>query len=76
MPTSYPKLHSVGHRAVQVAPIQFLADHLEILYDVDVEARAKAAELGLALERTASLNDDPAFAAVLADLAIGSAARP
>jgi ferrochelatase len=63
------RLHAEGVRKVLVAPIGFVADHLEILWDIDVEAREKAAELGLELERTASLNDDPAFIRVLAGIA-------
>ena len=46
-----------------VAPVGFVSDHLEILWDLDVEAREKAAELGLELDRIESLNDDPAFIA-------------
>ena len=41
-----PRLASEGHRSVLVAPIQFLADHLEILYDVDIAAREQAAAAG------------------------------
>ena len=44
---------------VLVCPAGFTSDHLEILYDLDVEARARAGELGLAFARTESLNDDP-----------------
>jgi ferrochelatase len=62
------RLHREGVREVLVAPIGFVADHLEILWDIDVEARKKAAELGLELDRIQSLNDDPAFIAVLASL--------
>jgi protoporphyrin/coproporphyrin ferrochelatase len=53
---------------VLVAPIGFVSDHLEILWDLDVEARERAAELGLAVNRMPSLNDDPAFIAALAAL--------
>jgi ferrochelatase len=62
------RLHAEGVRKVLVAPIGFVADHLEILWDIDVEARGKAAELGLELDRIESLNDDPAFIRVLAAL--------
>lgn len=62
------RLESEGVRKVLVAPVGFVADHLEILWDVDVEAREKAAELGLWLERMPSLNDDPAFIRALASL--------
>ncbi|HEV3354609.1 MAG TPA: ferrochelatase [Acidimicrobiales bacterium] len=44
---------------VLVCPAGFTSDHLEILYDLDVEARARARSLGLAFARTESLNDDP-----------------
>jgi len=55
-----------GASAVVVCPIGFVSDHLEVLYDLDVEARQAAGDAGIAFARTASLNDDPAFLAVLA----------
>jgi ferrochelatase len=58
--------------AVVVCPIGFVADHLEVLYDLDVEVAQVAAEAGLGYVRTASLNDDPAFIEVLADLVMGA----
>jgi ferrochelatase len=61
-------LHERGVSKVLAAPVGFVADHLEILWDLDVEAREKAAELGLTLDRIDSLNDDPAFVAALAGL--------
>jgi ferrochelatase len=70
------RLHGEGVRKVLVAPIGFVADHLEIYWDIDVEAREKAAELGLGLERTESLNDDPAFIRVLASLVTQETAFP
>lgn len=54
--------------AVVLCPIGFVADHLEVLYDLDVEVAHVATDTGLAYVRTASLNDDPAFISVLADL--------
>ena len=54
-------LHDRGVRKVLVAPVGFVSDHLEILWDLDVEARERAAELGLELDRIESLNDDPQF---------------
>jgi protoporphyrin/coproporphyrin ferrochelatase len=60
------RLHGEGVRNVLVAPVGFVSDHLEILWDLDVEAREKAGELGLELARIESLNDDPAFVAALA----------
>jgi ferrochelatase len=61
-------LHEQGARDVLVAPVGFVSDHLEILWDLDVEAREKAAELGLSFARIESLNTDPAFVRALADL--------
>jgi protoporphyrin/coproporphyrin ferrochelatase len=61
-------LHARGVESVLVCPVGFVSDHLEILWDLDVEARERAAELGLELERIESLNDDPAFIAALAAL--------
>jgi ferrochelatase len=56
-----------------VCPIGFVADHLEVLYDLDVEVAGVAAEAGLEYVRTASLNDDPAFIEVLADVIMAAA---
>jgi ferrochelatase len=64
-----PELAAEGHRSVVVAPVQFLADHLEILYDVDVGAREQAEAAALRFERIASLNDDPTFVGALANVA-------
>jgi ferrochelatase len=61
-------LHARGVRKVLVAPVGFVSDHLEILWDLDVEARERAAALGLELARIESLNDDPAFIRGLAEL--------
>lgn len=55
---------------VVVCPIGFVADHLEVLYDVDIEARAVAESAGLAFGRTESLDDDPRFCALLADVVV------
>jgi ferrochelatase len=71
-----PELAAEGHRSVVVAPVQFLADHLEILYDVDVGAREQAEAAGLRFERIRSLNDDPTFVAGLASVARGTLSTP
>ena len=55
------ELSGKGFRELLVCPIGFVSDHLEILYDLDIEAKDCATDLGLRLERTASLNDDPEF---------------
>ena len=52
---------------VLVCPQGFVSDHLEVLYDLDVDAARVAAESGLAFARTASINDDPTVMAALAD---------
>ena len=57
-----------GVARVLVCPVGFVSDHLEILWDLDVEARDRARELGLELDRIESLNDDPEFIAGLAAL--------
>jgi ferrochelatase len=54
-----------GKRAV-ISPIGFVADHLEVLFDVDIECAEQAKHLGIDLRRTASPNDDPRFIQVLA----------
>ncbi len=64
-----PELAARGHRSVLVAPIQFLADHLEILYDVEIGAREQAEEHGLAFNRIRSLNTEPRFIEGLASVA-------
>jgi ferrochelatase len=61
-----PQLAAAGHRSVLVAPVQFLADHLEILYDIDVAAREQADAAGLDFKRISSLNVDPGFIDALA----------
>ena len=53
---------------IVVCPCGFVADHLEVLYDVDIEAQALAADLDIQLQRTASPNTDPAFLDMLASV--------
>jgi ferrochelatase len=65
-----------GVRSVLVAPVGFVADHLEIKWDLDVEAQERAAELGLALDRIELPNAEPAFVRVLAGLVRRHAAVP
>jgi ferrochelatase len=62
------RLAANGVRRVLVCPVGFVSDHLEILWDLDIEAREKAAELGLELERIESLNADPQFVSALAGI--------
>lgn len=57
-----------GTRSFLVCPCGFTADHLEVLYDLDVEAQAEARRLGVEIRRTAMPNADPTFIALLASL--------
>jgi protoporphyrin/coproporphyrin ferrochelatase len=61
-------LRAAGVTDVAVLPIGFLSDHLEVLYDLDVEARDKSRALGLNLVRAATVGTHPQFVATLADL--------
>lgn len=60
-----------GARHVLSVPIGFVCDHLEVLYDIDHEARRRADELGITLRRAPMPNDDPAFIEVLASVVAG-----
>lgn len=57
-----------GVRALIVCPIGFVADHIEVVWDLDSELRQQADEAGIALARAATPNDDPRFARMVADL--------
>lgn len=63
--------HSRGARTVLAAPIGFVSDHTEILFDLDVQAAREAARLGLAFRRTESLNTSPALIRTLVSLVRG-----
>ncbi|MET0801563.1 MAG: ferrochelatase [Actinomycetota bacterium] len=62
------QLAMVGHPAVLVCSAGFVADHLEVLYDLDIEARQIAVEAGIAFARTRMPNADPEFLDVLAQV--------
>jgi ferrochelatase len=62
-------VHAEGSRRVVVAPIGFVADHVETLYDLDIEAKAQARGLGLEWERVPALNATPSFVDALATIA-------
>ena len=51
-----------------VAPIGFVSDHVEVLYDLDIEARGIAESLGLRFLRAKSLNDHPTFIRMMAEV--------
>ncbi|MCI0409695.1 MAG: ferrochelatase [Acidobacteria bacterium] len=62
------KLSSEGCRSVVLAPIGFVCDHAEVLFDLDVEVKAEAGSLGIELRRASTVNDHPLFIRALADL--------
>ncbi|HEY7402620.1 MAG TPA: ferrochelatase [Candidatus Angelobacter sp.] len=69
------ELKRQGHAGVVIAPIGFVCDHVEVLYDVDIGFREFANEQGLRLWRTESLNASPTFIGALARLASTELAR-
>jgi ferrochelatase len=69
------KVATAGGGSVLVCPIGFVSDHLEVLYDLDIEAAARAKAAGLAFARTPSLNDDPDFLRILAAVVADAAGR-
>ncbi|HST18705.1 MAG TPA: ferrochelatase [Gaiellaceae bacterium] len=61
-------LHAAGVRRVLLCPVGFVSDHLEIRFDLDTEAKARAEELGMQLTRIEMPNDDPRFVQALAQI--------
>lgn len=68
------RVAEAGVSSVVVCPAGFVSDHLEVLYDLDIEAAGAAEAAGLAFTRTRSLDDDPRFVAILADVVCAAAA--
>lgn len=68
------ELHGAGVSAAVMVPIGFVSDHMEVVYDLDTEAAAKAAELGLPVSRAATVGADPRFAAAVRELVVERAA--
>ena len=64
-----------GAREVVVAPIGFVSDHVEVLYDLDIEARNVAGALGMRFIRASSLNDHPTFIRMMAEVIEASIRR-
>ncbi|MFR9755087.1 ferrochelatase [Streptomyces sp. TR06-5] len=67
-------LSRTGAPAVVMVPVGFVSDHMEVLYDLDTEAAARAAELGLPAVRSATVGADPRFAAAVRELILERAA--
>ncbi len=63
------RLGAEGVTEIVIRPVGFVADHLEVLYDIDIEAQGVARHVGIRLERARSMNTDPTFIAGLADIA-------
>jgi ferrochelatase len=71
------KLHAEGVRAAVIVPIGFVSDHMEVRYDLDVEAAGLAARLGLHVERAATVGTHPRFVAMVRELLLErEAGRP
>ncbi|MFJ8435592.1 ferrochelatase [Kitasatospora sp. NPDC094019] len=66
--------HADGAPAVVMVPIGFVSDHMEVKYDLDTEAAARAAELGLPVARAATVGADPRFTAAVRELVLERAA--
>ena len=69
-------LRAGGTREVILVPVGFTSDHVEVLYDLDIEARAVADGLGVTLARASTVGTDPEFVAMLADLLRERVAAP
>lgn len=72
----FPEIAASGAREVLVVPVQFLSDHLEVLYDLDVATAAEAAVRGLRYRRIRMPNSDPRFISALGAIARRAAAEP
>jgi len=66
------QLAADGVKAVISCPVGFISDHLEVLFDVDIEAQAVAKDVGITLVRTRSLNDDVTLCSILATTVLGT----
>lgn len=71
----FSSLVALGSREVLVVPVQFLADHLEVLYDLDVAAAEEARVVGLRYRRVPMANTEPSFIRALAAVARAAEAR-
>lgn len=63
-----PAIAEAGHTGVIFVPVQFVADHLETLYDIDIAGREEAEDVGLAFHRVPVPNASPAFAEALSQV--------
>lgn len=66
------KLAATGHKEVLVAPVGFVSDHIETLYDIDIAQKRHAESRGLVFQRTEALNTSPEFIAALTAVVLGN----
>jgi len=66
------RLATEGITELVIRPVGFVADHLEVLYDIDIEAQGVARTAGIRLERADSMNTNPVFIAGIADVALAA----
>jgi protoporphyrin/coproporphyrin ferrochelatase len=67
--------HASGLAAAVLCPVGFVCDHIEVLYDLDTEAAAVCAEIGLPMVRAEAVNDDPLFLDTMADVVLRTIRR-
>ncbi|ARU63487.1 ferrochelatase [Tumebacillus avium] len=67
--------HEKGVRSIVICPVGFVSDHLEVQYDIDIEAKQLADELGMKLVRVASPNDEPLFLRAVATAVLEQAKK-
>ncbi|MGC9198884.1 MAG: ferrochelatase [Acidobacteriaceae bacterium] len=72
VPDTLKALAESGHKGVVMQPVSFLCDHVEILYDIDIDFKQQATDLGLELWRAPSLNDSPTLIRAI----LGALRRP
>ena len=71
-PEMIDKVSKEGHKNILMVPISFVSDHVETLYEINMQYRELAAEKGMRLEATQSLNTDPKFIAALRNLVLAA----
>ena len=62
------ELHAAGSRELLIAPVGFISDHMEVIYDLDTEAAALCADLGIRMVRARTVGTAPAFVKMIRDL--------
>ena len=74
-PETLERCAEEGRKNVLLVPISFVSDHVETLYEIEVQYRQKALELGMRLECTRGLNDDPSFIRGLSKLVLAASKK-